>query len=560
MTLKVLELFSGIGGMHFACKEAERLTSSSLQFDIVAAADINTSANSVYKTNFPDTKLMAYNIQDMKVEDLNSLQPDVILMSPPCQPFTRTGLKKDVCDPRCSALSHLTNVIPSITSLQYILLENVKGFELSQSRQAFVEMLSSNGFNYVECLLSPAQFGVPNSRTRYYLIAKKCTEDRQQSRKFGFAYRDGELITQVPQLLTNSPLQVTSFSPLISNMTLLSILDTIDVENTLYIKYRVSIKDLMKRFNVLDIVNTGCSSTNCFTSAYTRYAEGTGSVLSSLEDMDTIEQIINQAKQLVLQKQQEKTKDGMDSNPDGESIAKRIKLDSEDTKTIEKGSEEERSGKGKTRKLDNADKDLETNNTVVSELQNELPCDKQKTESKNVVENIEKAAGNDNLELEHDEHISSACKDVEKSFIDHETQMENNDEDMETSTNVDKLGKKKVLDNFIEKSTPDSKRQAENNVKEVKTATSDGNKEARKTPNKETKKSHLENVHDTGDLLELLQRLNLRYFSPNEIRKLMCFPEEFKFPDTCSDKSRYKLLGNSINVHVVAYCICLMLS
>uniref|UniRef100_A0A8D9E4B5 tRNA (Cytosine(38)-C(5))-methyltransferase n=1 Tax=Cacopsylla melanoneura TaxID=428564 RepID=A0A8D9E4B5_9HEMI len=188
---------------------------------------------------------MAYNIQDMKVEDLNSLQPDVILMSPPCQPFTRTGLKKDVCDPRCSALSHLTNVIPSITSLQYILLENVKGFELSQSRQAFVEMLSSNGFNYVECLLSPSQFGVPNSRTRYYLIAKKCSEDRQQSRKFGFAYRDGELITQVPQLLTNSPLQVTSFSPLISNMTLLSILDTIDVENTLYIKYRVSDKDLV---------------------------------------------------------------------------------------------------------------------------------------------------------------------------------------------------------------------------------------------------------------------------------------------------------------------------
>ncbi|KAL1453408.1 hypothetical protein WDU94_007548 [Cyamophila willieti] len=86
--------------MHFACKEAERLTSSSLQFNIVSAADINPSANVVYKTNFPNTKLMAHNIQNMKVEQVINLQPDIILMSPPCQPFTRTGLKKDVHDPR----------------------------------------------------------------------------------------------------------------------------------------------------------------------------------------------------------------------------------------------------------------------------------------------------------------------------------------------------------------------------------------------------------------------------------------------------------------------------
>ena len=42
----------------------------------------------------------------------------------------------------------------------------------------------------------------------------------------------------------------------------------------------------------------------------------------------------------------------------------------------------------------------------------------------------------------------------------------------------------------------------------------------------------------------------VRYFTPNEVSKLMCFPKEFTFP-LISDKIKYKLLGNSINVEVV---------
>ena len=41
--LKVLELFSGIGGMHYA------LQASGTQGDVIAALEINTVANQVYK-------------------------------------------------------------------------------------------------------------------------------------------------------------------------------------------------------------------------------------------------------------------------------------------------------------------------------------------------------------------------------------------------------------------------------------------------------------------------------------------------------------------------------
>jgi tRNA (cytosine38-C5)-methyltransferase len=46
---------------------------------------------------------------------------------------------------------------------------------------------------------------------------------------------------------------------------------------------------------------------------------------------------------------------------------------------------------------------------------------------------------------------------------------------------------------------------------------------------------------------------NLRYFSGQEVARLMGFPlESFSFPADCSLKQQWKLLGNSLNVQVAA--------
>ena len=50
--LKVLELFSGIGGMHYALKTACPGDRS----EVVAAVDISEVANQVYRHNFPHVK------------------------------------------------------------------------------------------------------------------------------------------------------------------------------------------------------------------------------------------------------------------------------------------------------------------------------------------------------------------------------------------------------------------------------------------------------------------------------------------------------------------------
>lgn len=64
--------------------------------------------------------------------------------------------------------------------------------------------------------------------------------------------------------------------------------------------------------------------------------------------------------------------------------------------------------------------------------------------------------------------------------------------------------------------------------------------------------------------VRILDRLQLRYFSPNELLRLFSFSQtsplpsaepSFIWPPEISKKTRYKLIGNSVNVAVIAHLI-----
>ncbi|KAM9024924.1 tRNA (cytosine(38)-C(5))-methyltransferase isoform 3-T3 [Ara ararauna] len=184
--LRVLELYSGIGGMHQALKE------SCASAEVVAAVDVNTLANEVYKHNFPSTPLWAKTIEGITLEEFDRLCFDMILMSPPCQPFTRIGLQGDISDPRTKSFLYILDILPRLQKLpKYILLENVRGFESSSARNELLRTLATCGFTYQEFLLSPTCLGIPNSRLRYFLIAKLHQEP------FSFQ-APGQILTRFP--------------------------------------------------------------------------------------------------------------------------------------------------------------------------------------------------------------------------------------------------------------------------------------------------------------------------------------------------------------------------
>ncbi|XP_046390772.1 tRNA (cytosine(38)-C(5))-methyltransferase [Ischnura elegans] len=274
--INVVELFSGIGGMHYSLKGA------GMSYNVVAAIDINTSANELYKHNFPDTKVYQRNIQSLNCEDFEKLKANMITMSPPCQPFTRLGLKKDNCDERTNALLHIIELLPKLSSIKYLLLENVQGFETSNSRDALVDVLGRCGFTFQEFLLNPTDYYIPCSRLRYYLLAKR--------KPLKFNFQSGELMKSIPmqderiiEILVGRGLSqeaLVSCSP--EKLRRPFMISTILENNCDATRYKVPMKILKKYAGVLDLTFPSSTRCCCFTKAYGRYVEGTGSVLCPL--------------------------------------------------------------------------------------------------------------------------------------------------------------------------------------------------------------------------------------------------------------------------------------
>ncbi|KAG7336104.1 hypothetical protein KOW79_000797 [Hemibagrus wyckioides] len=305
--LRVLELYSGIGGMHFALQE------SSIPAEVVAAVDVNTTANEIYKHNFPNTPLLPKTIEGMTLNDFNKLDFDVILMSPPCQPFTRIGLQGDVNDPRTKSFLYILDILPRLIKMpRFILLENVKGFETSSARNALIKTLQDCQYNFQELMISPTCLGIPNSRLRYFLIAKappdsfsfqKTTEilegfpksessydtdsptipDSHCSTVNGGMREDGTIIYKMEtvQELERKKSQD-------NEKTVKRLQDFLeeDKQGTDMDSYLLPPKILLRYALLMDIVNPNCRRSVCFTKGYGHYVEGTGSVLQSCTDVE----------------------------------------------------------------------------------------------------------------------------------------------------------------------------------------------------------------------------------------------------------------------------------
>ncbi|EDQ92472.1 uncharacterized protein MONBRDRAFT_1464, partial [Monosiga brevicollis MX1] len=126
----------------------------------------------VYQANHPDTLIKNRNIQAVPIRQLEKLAADLWLMSPPCQPYSRQGHQRGLEDARSDSFRYLLDALTQMKNPpSVILVENVVGFESSQGREELVATLNTLQYRFQEFWLSPDQFGVPNSRLRYFLLA-----------------------------------------------------------------------------------------------------------------------------------------------------------------------------------------------------------------------------------------------------------------------------------------------------------------------------------------------------------------------------------------------------
>jgi len=162
-----MELFSGLGGMRSA------LSLVGWEGGLVAVDLAVGGASEVYRHTWGDAVLNK-DISSLSVSWFEKISAGVWTLSPPCQPFTRQGLGRDAADSRAAALLNICKVLEEISMLpELIVLENVEGFEQSESCERFRQVLTGRGFRASLHLSNPLSLGFPNSRSRCFIVASR---------------------------------------------------------------------------------------------------------------------------------------------------------------------------------------------------------------------------------------------------------------------------------------------------------------------------------------------------------------------------------------------------
>lgn len=286
MAIRALEFYSGIGGLHRA------LLQSKVDGTVVHAFDWDQTACRTYTANYDHHIMQKVDVSALTASQLASYKADLWLLSPSCQPYTVLNpLAKGAADPRAKSFIHLMeDVLPEMVSSnthpRYMLVENVAGFETSSTRQRVLTILHSLGYSVLELLLTPMQFGIPNSRLRYYLLAKA-----EPNAFIGVQDIQPRIWRHIPGqgqdwVDPRSQIGRTCDEGIKTTAEIRHYLDQ-DVSEEAIKPHAVPDHVLEKWGRLFDIVLPSARRTCCFTRGYAKMAERSGSVLQLNEELDT---------------------------------------------------------------------------------------------------------------------------------------------------------------------------------------------------------------------------------------------------------------------------------
>jgi DNA (cytosine-5)-methyltransferase 1 len=169
MPLQFIDLFAGIGGFHSA---VSRVLPDA---ECVLASDIDAKAQETYEANYGVRP-----VGDIRDIPLDSTLPTFSFLCAgfPCQAFSAAGKKQAFDDPRGTLFFDILAIIDNAKP-KTLLFENVANLVTINTGSVFnviLTELTNRGYHVSHCVLSPHQFGVPQSRNRVYIVASLDTQ------------------------------------------------------------------------------------------------------------------------------------------------------------------------------------------------------------------------------------------------------------------------------------------------------------------------------------------------------------------------------------------------
>lgn len=191
--MKAIDLFCGAGGLTRGLRRAG--------WDVVAGIDVDGAVAETYRHNNPQSKFLDADLRSVTNDEMLTLASAIprreLLLAgcAPCQPFSKQrrkhglGIRSDATLLR--EFARLTLALrPGV-----VLMENVPGIQAVpgfSSFRRFLKALRDCGYECDHRVLNARDFGVPQHRRRYVLLAA-----RGASARLPLVPADGTLPTQV---------------------------------------------------------------------------------------------------------------------------------------------------------------------------------------------------------------------------------------------------------------------------------------------------------------------------------------------------------------------------
>lgn len=158
--IKFIDLFCGLGGFRLALEKQK--------CKCVFSSDIDEAVSKVYENNFGEypsgdiTKIDAKDIPDF----------DILCGGFPCQSFSIAGKRLGFEDTRGTMFFEVARILRERQPKAFI-LENVKGLtnhDKGKTLDVILNTLKDLGYDYVYKVLNSSNYGIPQSRERWYCV------------------------------------------------------------------------------------------------------------------------------------------------------------------------------------------------------------------------------------------------------------------------------------------------------------------------------------------------------------------------------------------------------
>lgn len=164
-----IDVCSGVGASAYGIKALND------NIKIPLAIEINPVEQKTYMSNHSDLEKMYGDIYDFNpsYKDVDFI--NFMLATPPCQDFSTMNIKRNSCSLKAEIMYKTLELIDFIRPTHFI-IENVRGFQTSKDKtgnlylEIMIKKLKQNHYHIWHGLLNAFNYGVPQSRQRYFII------------------------------------------------------------------------------------------------------------------------------------------------------------------------------------------------------------------------------------------------------------------------------------------------------------------------------------------------------------------------------------------------------